>query len=110
MIKVPEYILKTRHVNSKRLLKQIAEFIEEIIVNFSIMWDSDVQRGAVLEVIDEYMEDLVEDKDIEQWNVICDSRNNKMSDIQKKQTHLDITYRQRNCFNVTEIKYTIKQP
>jgi hypothetical protein len=104
-----DFTLKTNHVNSKRIFNDVSVFVEEIIHNFNIMWSSDSQRDAILEVLDEHMEDLVEANKIEQWNVICDGRNNKASDIKNKITHLDISYRQRNCFNVTELKYTIKE-
>jgi len=102
------YKLKTKHVNSKPLLKEVSTLINEIIETFEIMWDSDNQRDAILEVIDEHLEELVEQKKITQWNVICDGRNNKLSDIANNITNLDITYRQRNCFNVTELNYIIK--
>lgn len=102
-----DFILKTQHVNSKRLCDVVTDFIEEIIVTFNIIWDSDSQCDAILEVIDGHMEDMLNENKIEQWNVICDARNNKQSDINKNITHLDIYYRQRNCYNVTELHYTI---
>jgi len=104
-----KYTLKTEQVNSNRLLKEVTDFVEEIITNFDIIWTSDVQRDAILEVIDEHMEDLVENNEIDQWNVICDSRNNKKSDVQSKRTHLDITYCQRNCYNITKLHYVVKK-
>lgn len=103
------YKLVTRHVNSKRILNDVTDFIGEIIENFNITWNSDSQRDAILEIIDEHLEDMVDDNKIEQWNVICDGRNNKRSNIQNKVTHLDVTYRQRNCFNVTELHYIIQE-
>jgi len=103
------YTLKTNHVNSKILLNDVSSFVDEIILNFNIIWNSDSQRDAILEVIDERLQDMVDEQRIEQWNVICDGRNNKQRDIQNKITHLDISYRQRNCYNVTELRYTIKQ-
>lgn len=104
-----KYKLITHHVNSKRILNDVTDFVDEIIENFNIMWGSEAQRDAILEVIDEHLEDMVEEKKIEQWNVICDGRNNKQSNIKKHVTHLDITYCQRNCFNVTELKYIIQE-
>lgn len=102
-----KYILKTKHINSKLLGDEIIEFIDRIITDFNIIWRSDSQRDTVLEVIDEYMEDLVNVKKIEQWNVVCDGRNNKKVDIKNKTTNLDIEYRQYNCYNVTSLNYTI---
>jgi len=102
-----DFILKTRHVNSKQLCDSISDFVEVMIIDFNIIWDSDSQRDVILEVIDEHMEHMVNENKIEQWNIICDARNNKQSDISKKITHLDVYYRQRNCYNVTELHYTI---
>jgi len=105
-----EYILKTKNVNSKSLLTEISNFVGEIIDNFNIIWDSDSQRDAILEVVDEFMEDLKTNANkIEQWNVVCDARNNKHKDTKNKETHLDVYYCQRHCYNVTELCYTIKK-
>lgn len=103
-----EYTLKTKNVNSKALLKEVSKFVSDIINNFNIIWDSNSQRDAILEVVDEFLEDLqIGDNKIEQWNVICDARNNKAKDTKNKTTHLDIYYCQRHCYNVTELRYTI---
>jgi len=104
------YSLKTKNVNSKALLKEVSNFIGEIIDNFNVIWDSDSQRDAILEVVDEFLEDMKNnDNKIEQWNVVCDARNNKIKDTEGKITHLDVYYCQRHCYNVTELQYTIKR-
>lgn len=102
------FTLKTYHVNSKRILNEITTFVDEIILNFNIIWNSALQRDAILEVIDEHLQDMQEEKKIEQWNVICDGRNNKQANIENKITYLDIEFRQRNCYNITKLKYVIK--
>jgi hypothetical protein len=101
------YTLKTHHVNSKWLLTEVTEFIEEILNNFSIPWENNSQREAILEVIDEWLEELSSRNKIDQWNVICDGRNNNKDDADNNLVHLDVSYRQRNCFNTTELKYII---
>jgi len=103
-----KFTLKTRGVVSNSLFKEISEFVESIIQNFHIVWDSTSQRDAILEIVDELMQDMVTDKKIEQWNVVCDKRNNKQSQAARKRTILDITYKQRNCYNVTELHYEIE--
>lgn len=104
------YILNTKNVNSKPLLKEVSDFIGEIIDTFNVIWDSSSQRDAILEIVDEFLEDMKNNVNkIEQWNVICDSRNNKAKDTKKKEVHLDIYYCQRHCYNVTELHYTVKQ-
>jgi len=102
-----DFILKTQHVNSKQLCNNISSFIEVLIVDFNVIWDSDPHRIVVLGILDDHMEYMVNENKIEQWNIICDTRNNKQSDINKKITHLDVYYRQRNCYNVTVLRYTI---
>ena len=106
---MPNFTLKTKHVNSNRLLNEVTAFINAIIVDFNIIWNSDSQRDAILEVLDEHMQDMAEENKIEQWDVVCDARNNKQIDMRNKITHLDVKYRQRNCYNVTELNYTIKE-
>ncbi len=102
-----KFTLKTYQVNSKLLLAKICEFVDAIIIDFNIIWTSDSQRDAILEVIEEHLQDLVITDDIEQWNVICDNRNNKKSNIDKDITYLDIEFKQRNCYNVSVLNYTI---
>ena len=103
-----KFTLKTYHVNSKGLLTLVSDFVNGIIENFNVIWDSESQRDAILEVIDEHLQDLVEQRKIDQWNVICDGRNNTPEDVKNKITHLHISYRQRNCYNTTELKYKIE--
>ncbi len=104
---MPEYTLKTKHINSKALMKEISEFVDSIINDFNIIWNSDSQRDAILEVIDEQLFDLAEDGKIERWDVVCDSRNNTKNDNRNEITHLDIKYTQHNCYNISELNYTI---
>jgi len=106
---MPGYILKTKHINSKTLMKEVAEFISSIIDDFNITWTSDSQRDALLEVIYEYLQDMFEEGKIERWDVICDSRNNKKTDKKSNITHLDVKYTQHNCYNVSELNYFIEK-
>lgn len=101
------FTVKTKQVNSKKLLAEVSEFVEEIILNFSITWSVDAQRDTILEVIDEFLEEKLNENEIEQWNVVCDGRNNTLKDQSMGIYRLDISYRQRNCFNTTELNYTI---
>ncbi len=103
-----KFTLKTHNVNNKRILEEVSGYVSEIITNFNITWTSREDRDTILEVIDELLEDMVNDDKIEQWNVVCDGRNNKTSDTKKKTTYLDIEYRQRNCFNITKLNYIIQ--
>jgi len=101
------YKLKSTNVNSKFLHTDIADFIDNIITEFSVLWDSDVSRDAVLEVLDEFLEELAQDGKITQWNVICDDRNNNTSLSDNGITNLEVFYKQDDCYNTTKLDYTI---
>ena len=104
-----KYTLKTKSVNSKTLFNEVSNFINDIIDGFGIIWDSDSQRDAIIEVIEEFMEDLQNDNKIEQWDIVCDARNNKQEDVKNKIVHLEIHYKQKNCLNITKLLYKIEE-
>ncbi len=101
------YTLKEHHVNSKLLFNEVTDFINNIIIEFSIIWDSDVHRDAILEVIDEFFMEMCADEKITQFNVICDARNNTVKSAAKGFTHLEVRYKQDDCYNTTSIDYVI---
>lgn len=103
------FTLKTRNINSKSVVGNISIFVNSIIEDFNIIWNSSSQRDAILEIIQTHLEDMAADNKIEQWNVVCDGRNNKRCDIENKITHLDIEFKQLNCYNITTLKYVITE-
>lgn len=102
------YTLKTRAVNSKKLLGSIRGF-EKIFTEYQVIWSNEGMRQSVCDMIDGMMEDIAVSGKISQWNVICDYRNNKVSAMTVGIYHLDITYRQTNCLNTTELNYEINE-
>jgi len=101
------YKLKSTGVNAKSLHRDITEFVDNIITEFSVLWDSNVSRDAVLEVLDEFLEELAQDGKITQWNVVCDDRNNNSTLNDNGITNLEVSYRQDDCYNTTKLDYTI---
>ncbi len=101
------YTLKAKAVASKFLLKEISDFIGEIIEEFSILYQHDVHRDSILEVIEEYLAEYAQDGKITQYNVICDNRNNNMVLADAGITNLEIRYKQDNCYALTVLEYTI---
>lgn len=102
------YIVKTKSVNSKLLCQQIREFIDSAIEDFGVLWASESQRESLVEIIDEFFADLhLGQQNVEQWDVICDHRNNNQENMQKGMYTLMIKYRQKHCFNITEITYNV---
>lgn len=102
-----KYKLKVHGSSSKRLLGDVTQFVGEIITEFSILWEREKQRDQILDVIDEYLEEIVEDGRITRYNVICDDRNNNDRCAARGITHLDVHYKQDNCYNTTKLHYTI---
>jgi len=101
------YTLKSKGVASKFLHEAVTSFIGDIIEEFSILYQHDVHRDAILEVIEEFLEELGEEGRITQFNVICDDRNNNEVLADAGITNLEIRYKQDNCYVVTILNYVI---
>jgi len=101
------YKLKSFNVNAKSLHVDITDFVHSIITEFSVLWDSNVSRDAVLEVLDEFLDELTADGKITQRNVICDDRNNNIKLSEDGITILEVTYKQADCYNTTKLHYII---
>lgn len=102
-----QHTKKLVHVNNTGLADKIIEFVDEIINNYSILWASGYQRDSVLDIIEYYFEDFAEQGLIDRWDIMCDARNNKPKDEHAGIVYLTVKYTQRDCFNDTEIRYTI---
>lgn len=101
------FVRKDRAVNSKHLLRAVTEFVEDGITTSHIMWMSDTHRDAFVTVIEDLLFALEQVGRLSQGNVVCDARNNKASDMDDGVFHLDISFKQANCVNVTTIEYII---
>lgn len=101
------YTLKVSGSASKWLLKDVSEFVAEIIKEFSILYAHDVARDAILEVLEEHLEEKAMEGKITQYNVICDDRNNNKVLAENGITNLEIRYKQDNCYVTTVLKYVI---
>lgn len=99
------YTLTKRNVNTDVLCDEIENCIEHIFKNFSINWSSELHRTTIIEMIEQYLHDMSEDGKLTQWNVMCDHRNNPIN--LDNDIHLDIMFRQRNCFNETSLHFLI---
>ena len=101
------YTLKTKGVASKFLLKEVTEFVGEIIDEFSILYQHDVHRDAILEVIEEFLMEQAEAEKITQFNCIWDKRNNNQVLADAGINNLEIRYRQDNCYVTTVLSYVV---
>ncbi len=99
-----EATLKKKNVHSKALFTEIDEQLMEMLVILDILTDTE----SVTQLIEMVIGDLAEQYELEQINVICDERNNKMSDIRRGKLIIDVYYKHKNYFNTTHLSYTIQ--
>lgn len=99
--------LTSKAVNSKGLLEEIHDFVIVGMTETGVNWSSDVQRDSYISMLDDFMGECADEGKIEQWDVCCDNRNNKASDMANGKYLLEVKYRQRNCLNVTTLIYNI---
>ena len=97
-------------VNSKPLLKEVTAFIEEGLGEFGVQWDSEAQKETFVEIIEDFLAELLEVQGkIVSYKVMADRRNNKASDWEKGIYKFDVSYKQKNCLNTTQLLYTITE-
>lgn len=103
-----EYKLEKKSVNNKAIFTEIHKFVDDSILTGQVLWGNDLHRHSFVEIISDCMEQVMDDGLINQWNVICDLRNNTIADMDSGTYILEIQYRQKNCLNTTRLIYTIK--
>lgn len=99
--------LTKKSVNSKNLFEEIHDFVTTGMDDTGVNWASDVQRTAYIEMVDEYLAEVAAEGKIEQWDIRCNSRNNKLIDMSNGKFVVDVFYRQKNCLNTTQLRYEI---
>lgn len=97
----------SKNVNSKRLHKEIHDFIYNIITSFGIRWTNRLHRNSLVYAINKLLIELQESNKITQCNVICDTRNNKNGFINSKEIIFEVYYKQPHCLNMTSITFHI---
>ena len=102
----PNLKTKTANINNKRLFKEIDDFMMEVFTTIGLSWSNKEHRSQFVEMIDDWMEQFAEASGkIIQWDIQCDSRNNTPEDFISGNISFILRYRQKNCFNTTEIEY-----
>ena len=103
---------KTRNVNSKRLLNDFTNFIDDVssdhIVIQSSFLDHTYTYDELVQIIEMYLIDLAEKNVITQYDMVADHRVNDAVAIAKGNINILVHFRQTNCLNVTEILTTFK--
>lgn len=107
MLSFTSYKKEIKSVVNKTLVKDIADYVEALIDDVGPDWEVESHRQSVVSLIEEFMAEVANDGNITQYKVVCDRRNNNGKDLQAGLVKLDVTFRQKNCFAVTQILYTI---
>ena len=106
-----EFKVEKRSINNKSLCAIIQKHVEDVITNGAVSWNDHEDREALVEMCEELFNQLEYDNTIDRsWSVICDLRNNKISDMDNGIYILELSYRQTHCFNTSMLKYTIIDP
>lgn len=94
--------VKTRNVNSKRLLKEILAIAEQACNEYRLHFTpNDYEDVAAF--FDMYLEDMLQRNVITQYTLVGDHRNNRYEDVAKGVVNLSIKLRQLHCINVTHV-------
>lgn len=98
----------TRAVNSKVLLHEISFLVEEGLDDMGVIWSSDTHRESFVDLVEDWLHEKGDKGLIEQWNVVCDLRNNKIADMEAGNYVFEVFYRQKHCLNMTHLRYEIQ--
>lgn len=102
-----QYKLEKRSVNNKALFKKVHDFVHEGILTGQVLWNNDIHRQSFVDVVNDVLLEIADEDIIDQWNVVCDIRNNTITQMDKGIYVLEVAYRQKNCLNTTRLVYTI---
>ena len=106
MNKIREARVVTRNVINKDLYIQLNDVLFEAVTTLEVKWNNEDHRRNFVEVIEDYLEDVLEDGKITQYKVVCDHRNNK-SFLKQDEILFSVKYKQPHCFNWTTIEYYV---
>lgn len=103
---------KATNVNSKRLLNEIVNLMDNISNEFIIRNRTTSQPrfeyAAVADFLDAYFDELQTQNVVTVYDIIADFRNNNGKDTHRGIIKVDISFKQFNCLNVTKINFTLK--
>ncbi len=104
---------KAKNVNSKKLFEQIhsqiTSVVNEYITTTRGLLDSSYDYSQLAEFTDVFMEELLQEKAILQYDVICDDRNNDPFVVRKGVINMTIKFVQWDCLNTTQIEYVFQK-
>ena len=90
---------KTKNINNQRVFKEIDDFMMDVFGTLDVYWSSSQHRDQLVDMMDMWMEQYaLESADIIQYDI-------RTKSISDDHSAFILRYRQRNCYNTTEIKY-----
>lgn len=101
---------KTKNINNQSLFKEIDGFLMEVFSTTGINWTSKLHREAMVNMVDDWMGAILNEElgKIIQHDVLCDARNNTDEDLKNSVIRFTVRYRQKNCYNTSEIEYVFR--
>ena len=95
--------IKKKNVHNNTCFEDINEHVLATISLLDIL--SDMEDVAAM--IEEYVVAVAGTYKIDQIDIMADARNNKYSVVKNGTFIIDVYYKHINCYNVTQITYTI---
>lgn len=99
--------IKRKSINNKILANDIEHFVTEMIYAVGVYWPGENSRSRCIEALNDQLQELYEQTIIEQYNVLCDQRNNTHSQMSNGIFNLTVKFKQRNCVNTSQLDFEI---
>ena len=103
--------LKTeaKAINSRSLYNTIDDLFKDALTSVGIDWNNDDERTRFVDFLNSILYEFYDNGHIEQWKVVCGSKNNTAQDMIEGRFVLEAHYKQKNCLNTSKIIYTIQE-
>lgn len=102
-------MVRTNHRNiiSKRLVKEIDEFVVDELLEYEIEWDDLYIRDASIDLFNILMGEYKNEGYVSNFKCYSDDRNNTPEDENNQIFHLTIDFLQANCLARTVLVYKL---
>jgi hypothetical protein len=107
MDKIRDARVVAKGIISKSLYENLNKTLFDAVTKLDVRWRSAEHRTSFIEVVEEFMDDVVADGKIRNYKVICDGRNNR-SFTKQDEILFSVKYKQPHCLEWTTIDYYVK--
>ena len=95
-----------KNVNSKKLVDEIADFVDFLVDGSQCeLLTEEYYREATTTMVTDLMSEFEVANSIDNFKIVGDLRNNHMVDLERGMYTIDVHFRQRNCSNVTKLRF-----